>query len=399
MGEEVLVITTLDYAGEKNQRCQHVARALARGYGAAAVISKHRNLSVRFSERFLKLLPSVRVFREGKVKVYDLNPLLNQSFGKPFRMMGLLSDLLVLPSMLLLFFTNIRKRFPLCYAEGPWEALLALILRMVGKVGTIVYGDIDYQPAYQERPARARLVAHLENFTMRRADLIVCTGSMLAERRKRELGLTAVVNHNGVNYRVFSAGAAKELHPPSILYFGNLEERYSGISLALRAFPAIRRQVPEATMTLIGPDPGGKVARQIESLGIDSAVKKIAPVPYIDLPHYMRRADIGFALFPPNPLRTYAFPMKVIEYMAGGLAVVGPAGTETELVIRRYGSGVVIPYDLETFVNTVVALFSHPERIGQMAENGVRGASQFDWDILMGDFLKSVRHAREEGKP
>jgi glycosyltransferase involved in cell wall biosynthesis len=396
MAREALVITTLDYVVEKNQRCQHIARALAKKYGATVVISKHRNLSVRSVERLRKLLPAVRVLREGRVKVYDLNPPLNQSFGRPFRMMGLLAELLVLPSMLLLFFTNVRRKFSVCYAEGPWEALLALFLRLMGKVDTIIYGDIDYQPSFQERPSRAKLIALLERCTMRRADLVVCTGSMLAERRKREMRIDPVVNHNGVNYRAFSAGAVKDVHPPGIIYFGNFEERYSGLALALQAFPRIRERIPEVTMTLIGPDPGGRIARQIAALGIGAAVKKLDPVPYIELPHYVRRADVGYALFPPNQLRTYAFPMKVIEYMAGGLAVVGTGATETERIILKYGAGVAVPYDPEAYVNAVVELFAHPERIRQMAENGVRAASDFDWDILTGRFLESVEKVTGE---
>ena len=152
--EDVLVITTLDYTVEKNQRCQHIARALAERYGGVVVISKHRNVSVRSSERLRKLIPGVNVYRHGAVKVYDLNPILNQSFARPFRLLGPVSEILVAISMLLLFLTNIRRPFSLCYAEGPWEMLVAVVLKAFGRVGGIVYGDIDYVPSFQVRPLR-----------------------------------------------------------------------------------------------------------------------------------------------------------------------------------------------------------------------------------------------------
>ncbi|MFQ6104489.1 MAG: glycosyltransferase [Candidatus Glassbacteria bacterium] len=390
MRQDVLVLTTLDYAVEKNQRCQHVARALANQYGAAVVIAKHRNISVRTSERVRKLLPSVRVYREGPVKVYDLNPPLNQSFAKPFRFIGLISEILVVISMLLLFLSNVRRRFPLCYAEGPWETLVALVLKAFGKVECIIYGDIDLVPAFQVRPLRILLTSMVENFTIRRADLVVCTGNLLAEKRREELGVHPVVIHNGVNYRIFSAGAVKEDHPPTIIYFGNFEERYSGISIALEGFTKIRREIEGIRLTLIGPDPDGAVERRIRKLGIDRFVLKLDPVPYIELPYYIRRSDIGYALFPPNPLRTYAFPLKVIEYMAGGLAVVGTKGTETELVVEKYGCGFTIPFDVDAYVEAIVDLFSNRERLAMMAENGVKHATSFDWDRLMNDMLESI---------
>jgi|GEM_PF-6366533 len=398
MGEEVLVLTTLDYTAEKNQRCQHVARALARRYGSVVVISKHRNVSVNIFDRLRKLLPSVKVYREGAVKVYDLNPAFNQSFARPFPLLGVISEVFVVFSMLLLFFSNIRRHFPLCYAEGPWETLIALVLKAFGRVDCIIYGDIDYVPAFQVRVSRVLLTMAVENFTLKRADLIASTGRLLAEKREKELGVAPIISHNGVNYRAFSAGAVKEEHQPTIIYFGNFEDRYSGLSVALKGFAEIREHVKDLKMTIIGPDPDGSVGRLIEALDIGEGVNKIDPVPYIDLPYYIRRADIGYGLFPSNLLRTYAFPMKVIEYMAGGLAVIGTAGTETELVIEKYGSGLVIPFEKDAYVQAVVDLFSNPGKIEKMAANGVKAASHFDWDLLMGDLLENIEAVGEGRK-
>jgi glycosyltransferase involved in cell wall biosynthesis len=152
----------------------------------------------------------------------------------------------------------------------------------------------------------------------------------------------------------------------------------------------IREKVENAEMILIGPDPDEWVGRRIKSLGIGEHVTKLDPIPYIDLPVYISRADIGYALFPPNPLRTYAFPMKVIEYMAGGLAVIGPEDTETEIILERFGCGLAIPYDVEAYVNAVVDLFSKRSELERMAGNGVKGARLFDWDLLMEDLYQNI---------
>ncbi len=396
MSEQVLVMTTLDFTVEKNQRCQHVAGALAGRYGGAVVISKHRNVSVRLSERLTKLVPSMKTYRTGQIRVYDLNPVLNQSFAAPFRLIGFISELLVVPSMLLLFAVSIRKRFPLCYAEGPWEMTAALIIRLFGGVGTIVYGDIDYVPAFQERPFRIRLTAAVENYVMRKADLVISTGSLLAERRRREVGIDPVVIHNGVNYRTFSAGADKEPHPPAIIYFGNLEERYSGIPVALEGMPLIREEIAEIRMIIIGNDPDGAVDRAIENMGLGESVTRLDSVPYIELPLHLRKADVGFAVFPDNELRTYAFPMKVIEYMAGGLAVVGTRGTETEMILEKTGGGIVVPYDAREYARAVVELFRDRRKLAAMAENGVRSAARFDWNILMEEVIRRVERVYQE---
>lgn len=390
MSEQVLVLTTLDYMVEKNQRCQHVARALARRYGGAVVISKHRNVSTSLTERLKKFFPAVHLYRMDHVRVYDLNPLLNQSFAVPFRLLGFVSELLVVPSVLLLYAVSIRKRFALCYAEGPWEMLIALILKLCGGVDTIVYGDIDYVPAFQERPVRIRITAELETYVMRLADLVICTGNLLAERRRREVGIDPVVIHNGVNYRAFRAGAVKEEHPPAIMYFGNLEERYSGISVALRGMILIRESVRDATLTVIGRDPDGTIDSMIDALGLGNAVKRLDPVPYVELPLHMRRADIGFAVFPDNELRTFAFPMKVIEYMAGGLAIVGTEGTETQMILEQCGSGVVVPFDPREYAHAVIELFNDRPRLSAMAEKGTQSAERFDWDRLMARVVSSI---------
>ena len=56
---------------------------------------------------------------------------------------------------------------------------------------------------------------------------------------------------------------------------------------------------------------------------------------YDELPNLLAKADIGVALFRVNDLMKYTFPLKVVEYMAAGLAVVGTRVGETERLWKR----------------------------------------------------------------
>jgi len=59
---------------------------------------------------------------------------------------------------------------------------------------------------------------------------------------------------------------------------------------------------------------------------------------------------VGIATFVPNELMNYAFMMKVVEYMAAGLPVIGKKIGETQRIIEKHDCGKIIHYKVEEFV-------------------------------------------------
>ncbi|MGH3718415.1 MAG: glycosyltransferase family 4 protein [Pseudonocardiaceae bacterium] len=169
---------------------------------------------------------------------------------------------------------------------------------------------------------------------------------------------------------------------PVVLCVSRLVAR-KGQDTLLRALPAIRRQVPGATLLLVGDGPG-RVAlhRLAQSCGVSDAVVCTGAVPWSELPAYYAAGDV-FAM----PCRTRGHGLDVeglglvfLEASATGLPlVVGDSGGARETVRAGETGELVNGRDVAAVARAVATLLADPERAVAM---GLRGRHWMlrDWD-------------------
>jgi teichuronic acid biosynthesis glycosyltransferase TuaH len=166
----------------------------------------------------------------------------------------------------------------------------------------------QWWPAYEESFARLRA-------TERR----VCAVSSAAMARIDPAG-PAVVVPNGIDPQEWSGppasapGWAGELRRPLLAYVGSLDERIDVAALA-----ALACELPEATLLLVGPllDPDHLAPlRELGNVEIRDPLGRSAVAALI------RSADVGLIPHVSSPLTRAMSPLKLYEYLAGGLPVV-----------------------------------------------------------------------------
>ncbi|MGH3787544.1 MAG: glycosyltransferase family 4 protein [Pseudonocardiaceae bacterium] len=171
---------------------------------------------------------------------------------------------------------------------------------------------------------------------------------------------------------------------PVVLCVSRLVAR-KGQDTLVRALPAIRRQVPGATLLLVGDGPK-RVAlyRLAKSCGVAGAVVCTGPVPWSELPAYYAAGDV-FAM----PCRTRGhgldvegFGLVFLEAAATGLPVVaGNAGGARETVRVGDTGDLVNGRDVAAVARTVATLLADPERAAAMGRRGRRWMLQeWSWD-------------------
>lgn len=385
----LLVITELDCRHERNQRVHHQVRYLAPFFCETIVLYRAVGASDVSWWRYLRSIFGVRIasWGEGNVSYVEVDPFWNPPWGCRIRYLGFLGQLLFDPlSLMLGYLLRVRKRFDVVLAVGPQAASVGFILRSLGLARLLVYDDIDYEPGRWRRRVLVRYLAWMERFFMARADLRVTVGEALAEVRRSQGVSEIAVIPNGVDYETFAAAQTKVEHPPSILYTGNIAWHHSGLELAIRATRKIAVSCPEVRLLIVGggyPQDERELHSHIRGLKVEAWVRVEGQCPYAELARYARQSDVGWAVFPPNATRQYAFPLKVIEYMAAGLVVLGTAGSQTARLIQRYDCGVVTPYDADAVAEAVLSLLGDRRRLAESAQNGARAAAAFDWEDLM----------------
>ena len=319
-----------------------------------------------------------------------------------FNIITLPKEYILIFSFFMSFLINIRKRFDLCIVQSPWEAAVAYLLHRFGFIGTLVYDDMDYAPGHIPSKLRRRYQQWEENLYIKRADAVFSVGYLLGERRRKETGRKIIVIPNGVDHPLFRQAQEKKAHPPTLVYVGRLSADWGGIDVILRAVKKLVGEIPDLLFIMIG---GGfphfikQIEKEVRELEISRNIKIVGKVSYAEIPEYLRSCDIGLACFKPNLIRTYCFPLKVVEYMAAGLAVLGTKETETEALIERCECGVSVHFDADMIFQAVRKIFTEESLLQRFQTNAVHHSKQFDWDVLLDKEYRIIRdmHQKKPG--
>ena len=404
----VLFLASHDLRRYRHSRFKRLVRHLGPHFPGSVVIYRVHPVGerARWSREALFRL-GVERWREGGLLHLGLDPWLNyplhagarltgtNPYARPPRRRRLVAALLgtlgtarwwaVLASLAALWRRELAgQRFEVALAQGVMEGLFALWLRRQGAVRRVVYDDHDYEAGFvTTSPLAHALMRRLENRALVGADLVVSVGEMLAEKRRRELGLSPLVVENGVELALFRPPGDLEGPLRRVVYAGFVGG-WSGLDLLARA---VRRLPPDRrpeVVVLGHEDPVFR--RELERLASGLPFRLLGPRPHQELPAHFARAQVGWALFRPIPLRRYAFSMKVLEYMACGLAVLTTEGTQAARTVGK--AGLALPYEAEAVARALSGL-GEAELAGLRAR-AVRQAQGYDWEQLLARYRRAL---------
>jgi len=280
---------------------------------------------------------------------------------------------------------------PVLWAFLPTHAVLAERLAC----RAVVYHCVDH---YAANPGvDDAWVDGLEARLIARADLVLATSPVLAERL-RARGAPVVLAPNVADVALF-AGARERAAPeppelqglarPRFVYAGNLAAYRIDFELLL----ALARARPEASLVLVGAMGLGDVgslpdaARALRTL---PNVHWRAPLAQEALPALLAHCDVALIPFLDNAHTRGSLPLKLWEYVAAGLPVVG---RELPNLVGHAEPGVLrLAADPGSFVAACDA--SLPDSDALRALRRERAAPH-DWPVRMDQLLGAVGRAIE----
>lgn len=220
----------------------------------------------------------------------------------------------------------------------------------IGALGEIanVYDCADDHAGFPWADPRTR---ELEDDLCRRADVVLAVSEPLMEARKAIAHRVALVPNAAELERFESTDGNHE--PPSDIkaiaspVLGYIGAVYDWIDFKLLA--NLARAHPEWGIVLIGP-----IRTPLDALAGLSNVHLLGPRPYDALPRYLHAFKVALVPFKVNRLTRSADLIKVYEYLAAGIPVVG-----TNLPsLQRFGGVVRIGMDLKAFETGVLESLS-----------------------------------------
>ena len=395
--DRALLIMGQDIQSPYHHRGEHLARYLANHFANVDIISMTKMYDGPGTDPVWKkgllglrdvLCKRVKEIHDGNVRRYAVRfPRLPGPFDY------LLRDFWTYLNLR----GHLKEHYDVCILAHPRLAFVALRLKRLGRVGLLIYDDWDYFPGlFPNDVFWYRIMRTRERICARNADGVASVSHSLQELRKRQGARQTTLVPNGVDYALFEKAQQKRDHPPTLLYMGTLANVWGAANLPIMALPVIKKRIPEIRYVIVGggPDESGLRA-MVSGLGLDGCVHFLGNQEYESLPRFLAEADIGVAMSVDNEFRRYACPLKIVEYMAAGLPVIGSQFGETQFIIEKAKAGRTVEFSEQAFAAAVVDFLTNQIEYDVYSANAVTFAKAYDWDRLLDQEFAFIERVAE----
>ena len=255
-----------------------------------------------------------------------------------------------------------------------WEANYELLLGPTQSPSTL-------------RRCAASAFRAVERWTAAGSDLVLTADPAIAEGLGSSISATVIFNYPLLTL-LTAVGEQVDLLRSQlgdrrfIVYHGSMgQER--GVLEAVEAIAKVRREIPSATLLLVGVMPA-QLAKNVRTtmnrLGVEDGVLCPGWIDHSKVGRYLHLAEIGLVPFARTPKFAKNIPQKIFEYWAVGIPVVATDLEPIRHYVSRCGGGVLTPTNDPTLIaEAVVELLSRPALAAEMGEKG-RAAVESAWN-------------------
>ncbi len=202
------------------------------------------------------------------------------------------------------------------------------------------------------------------------------------------------VQPNGVDLERFVASDLKPKSPlrrsiPTVGFVGSLKP-WHGVENLILASRVLEFRGVDHRLMVVGDGPlFGSLREMVADQGAQGRVEFTGAVPMAGVPGYLAEMDIGVAPY----LRSenfYFSPLKVLEYMAAGLAIVA---TDTPSIREMVDGSALLVGDPDPMVlaDAIEGLLANPERLAQLGAMARRRVERcFGWQRVVESILSAA---------
>jgi len=229
----------------------------------------------------------------------------------------------------------LKTRFNLLYLQKPMILTLpSLILaKLWGKPVVIDFDDLD--SAWQTPAWKKNLMLFSERFMPKCADIISTHNAYLGEYITRICNKQVLIVPQGVDTDLFDPKQCQKATEKERLGLGGkrvfcflgsfTKGSAADLDIILEAFKRVSEGDADAFLLIIGGE-GPLEAYYtglIETLGLQNRVVVTGRKDQTEIPRYLRCADYGLVCMRDNPANRYRVSLKLLEYLAMELTVIG----------------------------------------------------------------------------
>lgn len=250
---------------------------------------------------------------------------------------------------------------------------------------------IDEQSAHRQLVHRDIALANAHNNFSRATRVLAVSAEVGGYVRSVAADARVVVIPNGVDHHRFHpnvASALPHLAGRFVIGFSGSMKPWHGLPILIAAFKSIREQVPHAHLLLVGDGSELPAVRErLQECGLLSAATLTGVVPSAQMPGHITAMDVAVAPYPASP-DFYFSPLKIVEYMAAGRAIVASRiGQICELLEHDRAALLCAAGNPDALEDAILRMTTDALRLRLGAAARTRAVERHTWDQVAANIL------------
>ncbi len=238
-------------------------------------------------------------------------------------------------------------------------------------------------------------------------DLIISNEIIVRDKFRRKLGFDkAEVIYNYTDFYNKYEGIKSEDKKYDFIYCGGITESRGAFKI-LKATQIVKKSFPDVHVIFVGkysPNPlRNELNDLILKLGLANNVELHSQVEYKCVSHFYNQSRAGLITWLPEKALTIKLPIKIFEYMAFGLPMIGSNFGHIKKYIEQEDCGLIVnPIDSHEISAAMKELLSNKELYDNFSKNA-RNATlkKYKWENelnrLLGFYIKFLNERANHG--
>jgi glycosyltransferase involved in cell wall biosynthesis len=284
---------------------------------------------------------------------------------------------------------------------------IPLIIELNGNI----VKEIDTMPIKMSAIQR-KLGRWLTFWTLLAADHVVVVSNALKHQLMASVGIPeerVSVVVNGVDLALFSrsfhgADVREQfgVGPEPIVAFVGSFQPWHGVNLLVSSFGLVQTCFPKVQLLLVGDGAGrDAVVTQIADMGLQANIKLLGRLAQDQVAAVLSIADVVVAPYPLIHGEIVGTPLKILEYMAAGKAIVASTAPLHEIITDGVTGLRVAPASASSLAQGISRLLGNEELRARLGRNASCQARQYSWEhvaeqlseIFMAELAKRNHHS------
>jgi len=248
----------------------------------------------------------------------------------------------------------------------------------------------------------AKYVEYWEKKQSKNYDLIISNEKIVRNKFRRILGkekAEVIYNYTDI-YNNYKDLPLKEKEY-DFIYCGGITKQRGAFKI-LEATRIAKLKKPNIKTILVGKYSPVNLKKELQIFVNENGLKKnvilLSEVRYRDVSNLYNKSKVGLVTLFPIQTFKISMPIKVFEYMAFGLPIIGSDFGHIKTYIEKENCGITVkPKNPEAIAEAMIELLNDDEKLKRYSKNGREATlKKYKWDFEFDRLLKFYNKALDE---